>query len=160
MEDNLEQANVEAWTDPVGEAPEAPADLKDVTKQAADYKEEIDAMEVKLKSIKEKYKRVSDTILRTLDLMELENVRAHGFLFYRETKSSVVTPKTPEEKKMLFDFLQEKGVFLEIASVNSQTLNSLYKTFAAEAADKGNFDFKMPGVPEPTSYTSLKLRRG
>jgi hypothetical protein len=83
----------------------------------------------------------------------------HGYLFFKEEKSSVVTPKTIEEKQALFDYLQEKGLFLEMASVNSQTLNALYKYLAAQAAEEGILEFKLPGVPEPTTYTNLKLRR-
>jgi len=89
----------------------------------------------------------------------MDSVKAHGFLFYKQTSTSVTTPKTSEEKQALFEFLQSKGIFLEIASVNSQTLNSFYKSLAAEAEEQGNYDFKMPGVGEPTTYTSLKLRR-
>lgn len=135
-------------------------DLKGLTKEVADLKKEIETAEVSLKIKKEKLLTLSNMILRTLDLLELENIRAHGLLFYRETKSSVQTPKTPEDKEKLFEFLRKKGIFLEFASVNSQSLNSLYKSLSEEAAKNGNYDFKLPGVGEATMYTSLKLRKG
>lgn len=146
---------IEQSSEPV----EAPADLQVITKEAAELKEEIAKLEADVKSKKEKFGKLSGTILKTLELMEIDSVRAHGFLFFKELKSSVTTPKTPEDKKELFDFLQEKGIFLEMVSINSMTLNSLYKSLADEAAKEGVLDFKMPGVPEPTTYTNLKLRR-
>lgn len=134
-------------------------ELADLTLLASELKKKLDDYEKALKTVKDQYNAVTDTILRALELADLDSVKAHGFLFYKQTSTSVTTPKTPEEKQALFEFLQSKGIFLEIASVNSQTLNSLYKSLATEAEEKGNYDFKMPGVGEPTTYTSLKLRR-
>lgn len=133
--------------------------LADLTKEAADLKLELEHAETLVSKIKERYNAVTNTILQTLELMDLDSIKAHGFLFYKQNNTSVTTPKTAEDKKLLFEFLESKGIFLDIASVNSQTLNSLYKSLAAEAADEGNFDFKIPGVGEPTTYTTLKLRR-
>jgi len=134
-------------------------ELADLTLLASELKKKLDDYEKALKTVKDQYNAVTDTILKTLELMDMDSVKAHGFLFYKQTSTSVTTPKTSEEKQALFEFLQSKGIFLEIASVNSQTLNSLYKSLAAEAEEQGNYDFKMPGVGEPTTYTSLKLRR-
>lgn len=134
-------------------------DLAALTLKASQLKQELDLAETKIKLVKDEYNAVTNTILKTLELMDMDSVKAHGFLFYKQTSTSVTTPKTAEEKELLFKFLADRGIFLEIASVNSQTLNSLYKSLAAEAADEGNYDFKIPGVGEPTSYTSLKLRR-
>lgn len=137
----------------------APNDLTEITKAAVELKEEIGKADAALKSKKERFQELSNQILKTLELMELDSVKAHGYLFFKEEKSSVVTPKTIEEKQALFDYLQEKGLFMEMVSVNSQTLNALYKSMAEQAAEEGILEFKLPGVPEPTVYTNLKLRR-
>lgn len=129
-------------------------------KEVALIKNELEDLEVKMELLKDRQKAATEKILAMLELMELDNFRAHGLLFYKENRSSVTTPKTPEEKQKLFDFLHEKGIFLEFASVNSQTLNSLYKSLAEEAAEKGNYDFEIPGVGKPTSFTTLKVKKG
>jgi len=134
--------------------------LGDLVSQAAMCKEAVDALERQLKVSKEALSTVSDKILKTLELMELENVRGHGLLFYKETKSSVSTPKTPEDKELLFDFLREQEIFTEMVSVNSATLNKLYKDFSEKAANEGILDYKLPGVGEPVIYTTLKIRKG
>ena len=133
--------------------------LGEATAKAAKLREEIDAMDIELKSKKAKLTDVCDEIKKTLDLAELESVRAHGYLFFKENKTSVSTPKSLEDKKALFDFLQEKGIFLEMVSINSMTLNSLYKSLAEQALAEGILDYKMPGIAEPVNYVNLKIRR-
>ena len=120
---------------------------------------EIDSREADLKITKEEFEKLSNVILKMLELSELDSVRAHGFLFFKENKTSVPVPKTIEEKKALFAFLEERGLFLEMVSVHSQTLNSLYKSLSDEALKNGILDFKIPGVGEATNFIKLKLRR-
>lgn len=133
--------------------------LSELTKLASELKEKIDEAEGALKAAKEELTGYTQQILRTLDLMDIDSYKAHGFNFYKEHNTSVTVPKTIEEKQALFDFLQSKGIFLEMVSINSKTLNKLYKDFAEEAAKEGILDFRMPGIGEPTLYTNLKLRR-
>lgn len=158
MTDNNEQLKELYGTN--DEPMNAPADLQAITKQAAELKDRLSDLQIATKQAQDKYNAITQEILRTLDLMELDSIRAHGFLFYKETKTSVTTPKTVEQKRELFKFLQDSGMFDEMVSVNSQTLNSLYKSLADQAAKNGVLDFKLPGVDEPTIYYNLKLRRG
>lgn len=138
---------------------EIPQGIAELTLTASKLKLELEVAEATAAGLKDRLTTVQETILKTLDLMDLESIRAHGFLFFKEQKSSVTTPKTTEDKELLFAFLRERGIFSEMVSVNSMTLNSLYKTLANEAAADGNLDFKLPGVAEPKSYTTLKMRR-
>lgn len=134
-------------------------DLADLTLEASLLKGEIDDFKTTLESKEKKLAATREQILKTLDLMDLDQLKAHGYTFYKKNKSSVTTPKTPEEKKALFDFLESKGIFLEVASVNSQTLNALYKSLSEEAAQAGCLDYEMPGVGKATEYTTLEMRR-
>lgn len=134
-------------------------ELKNLAKRVAELKAEITQKETDLGLVKDEYQKLSGAMLRALDLMDLESIKAHGYLFYKETKTSVPVPKTLEDKQALFAYLEERGIFLESVSVHSQTLNSLYRTFAEEAAEKGVLDFRMPGVGEPNSFVNLKLRK-
>ena len=98
-------------------------------------------------------------VLNILEALEIDSVKAHGFNFYKEESMSVKTPKTLEEKEEFFNYLRSQGVFNELVSVNSRTLNSFYKSMAEKAAEDGVLDFKMPGIEEPVPYTKLKMRR-
>lgn len=78
----------------------------------------------------------------------------HGTVVVSE-KCSVTTPKDPESKKALFAWLEEKGIFDDYVSVNSQKLNSL---FNAEVESTNNPSFRLPGVEAPKYYKTLSLR--
>lgn len=128
--------------------------------EAAELKRSVTELEEELKRKKDTLAVLSEKIVATLEASEVDSVRAHGFLFYIERRSSVTTPKTLEEKRALFDYLREQNIFDEMVSVNSQTLNSLYKQLEAEALERGELEFKLPGVAEPVTYTTLKMKRG
>lgn len=85
-------------------------------------------------------------------------VAGHGLL-YLVNKFRVTTPKTVEEKKALFEFLGEQGTFYEYASVNSNTLNSLYDAEFEKAKTRGDVDFKLPGVGDPVLVRTMSFRK-
>ena len=116
--------------------PETPLDR--MIKRAAELKLTIDAQEAELKTVKEDFEKLSDLILRHLELAELDSIRAHGFLFFKQNRTSVPVPKTLEDKKAFFAFLEEKGIFLDMVSIHSQTHNSLYKSLTDDALKTGN----------------------
>lgn len=139
---------------------EPTGDLRELLKLAAELKEDLSDKKAALGILQKAYDEVCDKILRTMELLELTKVNAHGFTFYTHTESSVTTPKTPEEKKALFDWLQKEGIFYEFASINSQSLNKLYRDKAEEAEKMGVLDYRIPGIGEPTTYVDLRMRRG
>lgn len=134
--------------------------LAAATATAIRLREAVDEKEAELKRLKAELADSCDVIKKTLDLAGLESVRANGYLFFKENKTSVSIPKSLEDKRKLFEFLTEKGIFLEMVSVNSMTLNSLYKSLAEQALNEGVLDYRMPGVAEPVNYVNLKIRKG
>ena len=133
--------------------------LTEKTQLAATLKNKMDELDIESKRLSGQYSTVSSEIINILEAMEIDSVKMHGFNFYVEEKASVKTPKELEDKKQFFDYLREIGIFDEMITVNSNSLNALYKSLAAEAAEKGNFDFQLPGIEKPTPYKNLRLRR-
>lgn len=159
----MEQAELDAWLAEQrgSETPVAMPEIDHLMQEAAELRARKDDLEAQEKAVNARFEIVKDDILRVLALKSLKNARhISGFLFSPSHKHSVTTPKTPEQKAALFEFLKAKGIFLEIASVNSQTLNSLYNDLAEEAAKGGNVDFTLPGVDKPKPYVTLKMTRG
>lgn len=87
------------------------------------------------------------------------HVKGHGTL-YIMNRFTVQTPKSLEDKRALFHYLSDKGIFDEMVSVNSQTLNSFYKTEMEQAIAEGNVDFKIPGVGDPVHSKKLCVKKG
>jgi len=74
---------------------------------------------------------------------------------------SVKTPKTPEEKQAFFDWVRremgEDG-YWAYATVNSQSLNTLYKTKFAEYASRGEV-LEIDGLEPASSFTKLSFTK-
>lgn len=75
-------------------------------------------------------------------------------------KLSVQTPKTHEEKEKFFSWLKEQGedMYLHYASINSNSLNSLFKMKSEEFAERGEV-LDIPGLSAPSSYSTLSLKK-
>lgn len=73
---------------------------------------------------------------------------------------SVTTPKTPEEKQQFFDWVKKnlgEDVHDAYMTVNSRSLNTLYKELSEEYAQRGEV-LNIPGLSAPTSQTILQFR--
>ncbi len=125
----------------------------------AKLKTEITNLETDLKLKEGEFAAAGESLQKIMEAAGVDSFKSHGFTFFLEERTSVKTPKTVEDKRALFEFLKEKEIFDEIASVNSQTLNALYRSLSEEAASNGVLEFKMPGVEAPTVYTNLKMRK-
>lgn len=130
-----------------------------ITQRIAELKEEVDRLAVDIKIKEDELNELKVILQRYLENAGLDSLKAHGLNFYLETKVSVKTPKTDEQKRELFQFLMDEGIFYEMASVHSASLNSLYQDYAERALEEGNLDFRLPGVDEPTPYTQIKIRK-
>ena len=73
------------------------------------------------------------------------------------TRTSVKTPKDEESKRALFAWLSEKQIFYETVSINSNTLNALYKS-EMEAAAQESRDGTIPGIEAPTEFTTVIIK--
>jgi hypothetical protein len=79
---------------------------------------------------------------------------------YIHTQWTVKVPQSDEDKSKLFAWLREQNLFERYATVNSQSLNSLYRTLHEEAVEKGDMAFAIPGIGAPSLYEDLRLRKG
>lgn len=77
---------------------------------------------------------------------------------YRIQRWRVPTPKSDTDKKAFFDYLQEKGMFYTLASVNSNSLNSFYKNEVEAAKERGEF-LEIPGLEPPQLTETLGVRK-
>ena len=74
-------------------------------------------------------------------------------------RMSVRLPASPEAKAEFFGFLRSKGVFDNLATVHSATLNSFYKAEFEAAKERGEgIDFSIPGIDAPTINQIVTFR--
>lgn len=138
--------------------------------------EAMDAAVVKLRKARDEYAELSRVAKESHEVVkELEYqvismltkagkkkyiVEGVGNITLTETLS-VQTPKSPQEKEAFFNWLKEEmgqDGFLAYASVNSSSLNKLYKDKFEEYAARGEV-LEIEGLQQPVSYTKLSLRK-
>ncbi len=107
-------------------------------------------------------------LLKEIKARLLEQMKAEGVTSFKHAAGSVISvtrwsvknPATPEDKKDFFDFLKRIGSFEDLVGVNHQTLNAWYKNEMEGAKIRGEFDFKIPGIGEPTAFEDITFRKG
>ena len=74
---------------------------------------------------------------------------------------SVRTPKTPEDKQKFFDWLRNhmgEDAYYAYMTVNSRSLNSLYKQKVEEYGEQGKV-LEIDGLESPSSFTKLSFTK-
>lgn len=95
-------------------------------------------------------------LMEALGLQKFHSPSGTFTYVYEETYR---VPKSPEQREEFFKFLKEKGVYEQMVSVNSQTLNSFAKIEEKNALDEGNFDFKIPGLEKSVPRIKPIMRK-
>lgn len=138
------------------------AELDDLTRLIFEQREACEVLEGLLKDRNKKLESLQSKMISVLDRFGRSNydVPGVGKLMVAE-RSYVGLPKTPQDKEAFYGYLKDKGVFDEMISVNSNTLNSYYKREREIAREEGHaLDFKIPGISEPSTSTTLRMTKG
>jgi hypothetical protein len=98
-------------------------------------------------------------MIAMLEAGGLTNYRSPLGLVSVSFRTSVRTPKTPEDRAAFFAFLKERGVYDTLITVNSQSLNSFYKDEFAQAKERGDIAFEIPGIKEVTMTPNISFRK-
>lgn len=96
----------------------------------------------------------------TLHLKELERTEyssPYGKVTIKEMWS-VNLPDTPTAKKLFFDWLRSREIFDKYATVNSRSLQSLFKVEWEEAKKTGNMNFSLPGIEAPKLFEKTDFK--
>ena len=123
----------------------------------------VEEMKERLSEASKKLEGMKSQVGKMMEALELEkqHVPECGTI-YRQSNFSVKIPKTPEEKRLLFNWINEhKGsdVLQNMISIHSATLNSFYKEEMDIALKAGDYAFKVPGIEPPELYYTLGMRK-
>jgi hypothetical protein len=134
-------------------------ELESRAKAIAELRSTIDMKNAELKEM-----NAAITELETSFIAALEEAgkTSYDSEFGRLTcvsRETYKTPKTLEEKEALFNWLKEKGIFMETVSVVSQTLNALAKREKEASEERGEVFFQIPGLTEKTVSQYLSFRK-
>lgn len=122
-------------------------------------KSQIDGVKDTLERLELEKKENEAKIINLLNEFKMPSIKNEFGNFIISNRFTVQTPKTPEEKSAFFSYLKELGIFDELISVNSQTLNGWYRQEMDAALDRGEVNFMVPGIAEPKMVQTLSLRK-
>lgn len=103
--------------------------LNGLVEERVDLQFEKDEVEVKKKEINEKIGKIDDSINKILRAANLDKFSHPRGTIILEDKESVKVPQDPESRELFFDWLRDEGLYDQYITVNSQSINSLYKTY-------------------------------
>lgn len=106
----------------------------------------------------EEYRALEEAMLKVLDACELERFDTDDCTISVAARSSVRVPKGREDKEAFFDYLRERGIYDDLVTVNSQTLNAFYREEEEKAVADGAIEFSIPGLVA-TQYQTLQVRK-
>lgn len=138
--------------------------LDQLVKEMAHLKADYEAKKKESTDAHFKYQEARAVLIKTLEAAgktkyHVDNVGTVSL----QTKLKVQTPKTPEDKKSLFNWIRgkygEEG-FLSYAGVNYNTLQGLYNNEFEAAELEGMADeFHIPGLSQPEHEVGLSFRK-
>jgi hypothetical protein len=136
--------------------------LKELTGLCSELKEkraEKKAIEDQAKEVGSRIAKIEAKILAHLEEYGMKNFSGDFGQVVRTKRYSVKQPKTPEAKEQFFDYLRSQGVFEELISVNSRTLQSWVRQEIEAKKEEGVQDFVPPGLDQPEITETISLRK-
>ncbi len=115
----------------------------------------VDELKERLKDESGIMEKMKTKFMAHMTDQKKKKYQANSGTFSVTDKTSVKVPKSPEDRALFFGWLRDKGVFQSVITVNSQTLNSIYKQEFDAAEDP---HFKIPGINAVTTYQTLNIR--
>lgn len=125
--------------------------------EITNYKQKVDRLyELKqeIATLEQEQKDLKTQIMAMLDKEDLDNFSGTKAEVSLVVKESVATPKAITAKEQFFNWLQEKNLYWELITVNTNSLNALYRS--EKELDENAI---IPGIGEPYSRLSLQLRK-
>ena len=125
----------------------------------ADLREKIDDVKNTKSALEQEYEELSQKIVSYLNAHQKDKYDTPLGTFSIRRRLTYATPKTPEEREAFFGYLKKQGVFDDLITVNSQTLNAYAKRELETAKEEGRTDFEIPGLGDPNLYEKIQIRR-
>lgn len=114
-----------------------------------------ETLKAKNKEISSVEVRISE-VLKSLEREEYDS--PHGKVFFKE----IFNVKMPEEerKEELWNWMREKGIYDRYATVNANSLKSLFRAERQVAIDSGEdpLTFALPGMEPATIFEKVEFK--
>lgn len=124
--------------------------VKERMEEVWQLKSEVDAAKKIAEDLDKEYREQLESLRTLMEDYGLQRFDADGCFGSTKEQDYVTVPKDPESKRKLFQWLRDNGVFEDYATVNYQSLQSLWKEEREQGRD-------IPGLGTPRVRKTLVL---
>jgi hypothetical protein len=158
-------SNEEAFPAAPAPAPEAVTveQLDAHVKKMAQLKAEITEKGAVVSKLNIEMARLEEQAMQYLKALDRKNYPTPFGTIYIAQNYQVKNPQTDADKAAMFTWMREKGIFDKYATVNNNSLKSLYKAEIEKVARENPEDaliFSIPGVERPTIFETVRVLKG
>jgi len=132
-------------------------DLDKLVKEIADKEAAIDVQSNITKALNKELAQLEQQAVLVLKDLDRESYDSPFGKLKIDCKWRVNLPETLADKMEFFEWLKSRDIFETYATVNSNSLNSLY--FAEQRSSEDPLTFSLPGIPSPTLFEKLNFKR-
>lgn len=134
-------------------------ELEQLIVAAFKLRDEYDVIEKTLKDKNRELENINAKILSHFESGDIEKFHAKGFgTAFSHVRFTVSVPKG-EGRSDFFNYLKERGIFEDMITVHSATLNSFYQAEQEIALERGDVDWKCPGIADPLHIKTVRFRK-
>lgn len=134
-------------------------DLDKLVEKILRKREEIEVHQEVTKALNKEMDELEGRAVAFLKELSRDNYSSPHGTIYQIQKYRVSLPKTLDDKQAFFAYLQSHGIFMEYATVNSNSLNALYMKSFEAAKEQGDMSFNIPGIGAPQLFETIGFRR-
>lgn len=134
--------------------------FQELCQKAWEQKKKLEEMSAQVTAEGKILEGLKSKVLAHMQANDLQKQHVSGFgTLSIKTRCSVKVPQG-DDKLVFFDALKKDGIFETMATIHSATLNSWYEERMQEALDRGEIEFKYPGIQTPKDVMTIEFRKG
>lgn len=133
-------------------------ELNNLSEEISKLRLEESEISYKKKQVTERLLQLETKMIELLIMSQIQSYRSPSGLCSISKRMSVKLPKTQEDKLAFYNYLKEIGIYEQMVTVNSMTLNGFYREEFEKAEQEGK-EVNIPGIKEVTFIPTLSFRK-
>ncbi len=134
-------------------------DLQTLCERVSEARQVLDKAAEEKKSADNLVDSLERELIEMLSTLNLKSFKTKDYNYIRTVRSMFRVPRG-EDRTVFFDYLKDKGLFDEMITVNSQTLNSYAKSVLDAAEREGRLsEVQIPGLGQPELTETIQVRK-
>jgi len=134
--------------------------LSSLHQNILEMREQKTSIEKQAKEVGAKIDEAEAKLLQHLRDAGMKSIKTNLGLVSINSKFSIRLPQGADEWEKFYGYLKEKGHYDGMITVSSQRLNAYYREELEQAKVRGDIDFAIPGLGEPSIHETLSFRKG